>query len=219
MANNEIFGGFGADYDNASVNTGNAPQKIEPGAYVLQIKTAHLETVGEGKKKIVLYFDIAEGDYAGYYAALYAYEKGFDNPEKGKKAKWKGTFDIWWPDREADDDKYKSAMSRLKAAITCINESNPTRPPINPAVSFGSADFINKYVGGAFGAVEWYWEGKTGWTTKCRWLAKLDDVRAGKVTTPEPKENENKTSVAAPATPEADLSGYKEIINDGDVPF
>lgn len=209
------FEALGNVYETAEVSaTSNAkPEEPKPGAYILLIKGAKKETTSDGKNKIVIGFDIAEGEYAGYYQALYSYESGFDKPEEGKKAKWKGTFDIWWPDKN-DPAHFNASVSRLKAAITCINNSNPTRPPINPAVGLNLADFKGRYVGGAFGKVEWYFNGNSGWKVKVRWLASVDDVRAEKVKTPPDKPNPNKPAI----TETVDISAYETIADDG-MPF
>lgn len=227
MANNENFEGFGADFANDYTNAqdyvpGEKPGALPPGAYVLEIKTAHMESTQSGKRYLALYFDIAEGECEGYYQAVWEYEKKYDKPEEGKKAKWKGVFKIWMPNKADGEDKYKSSMSRFKGAITAINNSNPTKPPINPAVSFGSADFMKKLVGGAFGEKEWEYEGRTGWKTECRWLADADKVREGKVNTPEKLPLKDKPAPAANSNSnngDGDLSDYAEIISDGGLPF
>lgn len=217
---NETFEGLGADYENASICTsGEKPAELIPGAYILGLKTAHMETLDSGKRKLVLYFDICEGEYTGYYNALYEYEKKFDNQSEGKKAKWKGTLDIWMPDKKDGEELYKSSMSRFKAAITAINSSNPGKPEINPKVKFGSADFMNKIVGGAFGEVEWYFDGRSGWKTKCRWLADAGKVRDGKVTIPNKLQNKNRIKDEEEMDASPDMSDYEEIISDGDLPF
>lgn len=223
MVNNEIFEGFGADfatdYNNADVIVpGEKPGTLPPGAYVLEIKGAHMEQTMNGKKYLALYFDIAEGECAGYYQAMWEYEKKWDNPATGKKAKWKGIFKIWLPSKADGDEKYKSSMSRFKGCITAINQSNQTKPAIDPAVHFGSADFINKFVGGAFGEKEWEYNGKTGWKTECRWLADVEKVREGNINTPEKLPLKEKPAPAISNSSD-DLSEYSDIISDGSLPF
>ena len=222
MVNNENFNWLGAEFANDYANAdtiapGEKPGALPPGAYVLEIKTAHMEQTRNDKKYLALYFDIAEGECAGYYQAMWEYEKKFDNPEKGKKAKWRGVFKIWMPCKDDGGEKYNSSMSRFKGCITAINTSNQTKPPINPAVSFGSADFIGKLVGGAFGEKEWEYDGRTGWKTECRWLADVEKVRDNKVKTPERLPLKDKpTTVESTNT---DSFAEYEQLSDGDMPF
>lgn len=215
MANFECFG---ADYDDAkAIAYGDKPGTLPAGAYVLKIKNAKMRDTKNGNRYLALLFDIAEGECEGYYRALFDYEKKFDSVEEDKKAKWKGIFRIWMPNKEDDVERYKSSMSRLKAAITAINNSNQTKPPINPAKGWGEEDFKDKLVGGAFGEVEWEYLGRTGWKTECRWLADIEKVREDKVNTPEKKPLKNKPQNIEEEND--DLSGYKDIISEDDLPF
>lgn len=219
MMNNETFAGFGEAYTNAHAESGTKPEAIIPGAYVGKILSAHLEQTSKGKKYIRVYFDIAEGDFEGYYDALYKYASQYDKPEEGKKAKWGGVFDIWWPNPADGEDRFNSSMFRLKAAVACINNSNPTKPPINPAVGFGTADFIGKYIGLAMGSVEWEFAGRSGWKAKCRYFCNADDVREGKAKTPAPKPLNKGVPPVQPVQPSNVLAEYNDILSDGSLPF
>jgi hypothetical protein len=219
MAKFEGFGAdFAKDYDDAkAIAYGDKPGALPAGTYILEIKNAKMRDTQNGKRYLALLFDIAEGECEGYYHALFEYEKKFDSAEEDKKAKWKGIFKIWMPDKADGEEKYKSAMSRLKAAITAINTSNQTKPPITPANGWGEEDFKGKLVGGAFGEKEWEYLGRTGWKTECRWLADIEKVREGKVNTPEKLPLKSKPETKKEDN--EDLSGYSDIISENDLPF
>ena len=53
-------------YDEAQALTGEF-ETLEPGGYICVIKKAKEETSTTGKKMLVIAFDIAEGEHAGFY--------------------------------------------------------------------------------------------------------------------------------------------------------
>lgn len=200
---------------------GSKPKDIEPGAYVLKIKAAKLEryTKNGGGMAIRLAFDIVEGEFSGYYQALYDYNK---SGQYAESAKWKGTFSIWVPVKKDDQEQYKKDVASFKRAITAINDSNPGKP-IDPSKKLSLDEFKGKLVGGAFGLVDWEYNGKEGTRCECRWLVGVDRVHAGSVDTPKHKgirgaEPKAYTAAASTGSAADDLS-VVEILSDDEVPF
>lgn len=202
---------------------GSKPKDIEPGAYVLKIKAAKLEryTKNGGGMAIRLAFDIADGEFSGYYQALYDYNK---SGQYAENAKWKGVYSIWVPVKKDDEDQYKKDVASFKRAITAINDSNPGKA-IDPSKKINLDVFKGKLVGGAFGLVDWEYNGKEGTRCECRWLVGVDRVKEGSVDTPKHKclrgaEPKATTSTEQPASAPADASSdFVEILSSDEVPF
>lgn len=205
---------------------GNKPKDIVPGAYVLKIKQAKIERYSASSIAIKLMFDIAEGEYKGYYDELYKYNK---SGQYAEQAKWKGTLKIWYPTESDDPENYKKSVANLKRAITAINDSNSGKK-IDPEKGINLDDFKNKIVGGAFGFVDWSMDGRTGTKCECRWLVSAEKARSGDVAIPKHKglkgaeplsetDNKQESTVSEPLQQGGDLGDFAEIISDGDIPF
>lgn len=180
--NNNFLQGI-AGYNDVDVSEPvivNKPADLPPGAYVLRIKDAKVERYSTNKIAIKLAFDIAEGPAAGYYEALYKYNK---TGKYADTAKWKGTYSIWYPSGDETEEDRKRTIASLKRAVTAINNSNPGSN-IDPARGINLDDFKGKIVGGAFGLVDGEYKGRQWTKCECRWLAAVDKVRSGQVETP-----------------------------------
>lgn len=200
---------------------GSKPKEIAPGAYVLKIAGAKLERYSADKVAIKLRFDIEEGEFKDYYKALYDYNK---SGQFADQAKWKGTFSIWYPTSNSDPEKYKREVSSFKRAITAINDSNKGKK-IDPENGINLDEFKGKAVGGAFGLVDWEYEGKEGTRCECRWLVSVERVKAGDVETPKhkglkgaaPKQTATQNSEAAASA--GSVADFEDILSDDDPPF
>lgn len=191
-----MINGYGQDYANATIG-GDKPADIVPGGYVLRILEHELNQY-KGKQKLTLYFDIAEGEFRGYYANLREWESQFGT------ASHRGRFDIWLPDKSGDQEMFKSNMRTLKAACTAFNESNQQK--IDPERNFDTDYFNGKLVGGIFGDVEWEYQGNHGMKTRCRWLRSVQTIRDQKFEIPEPKmlsKNQSEDAFGAYTTDQA----------------
>lgn len=205
-------------YNDVEINTGSKPKEPVPGGYVLKIISAKIARYSADSVAIKLAFDIDEGEYKGYYGKLYEYNK---SGKYAESAKWKGTFNIFYP-TSSDPDKKKQETSSFKRAITAFNDSN--KKQIDPSKRFSLDEFKGKLVGGAFGLTDWEWEGKSGTNCSCRWLVGVDHVRAGEVEIPKHKGVNGATPKAEDSANNASAqnsisSDFEEIISDGDIPF
>lgn len=218
----DIFKGLGNIYDEVDVTAvGSKPKEPTPGAYVLKILGAKIERFSGGKLAFKLKIDIAEGEFTDYYKQLYEYNK---SGKFGDDAKWKGTFSIFIPDGSEGDPDYKKQVASFKRSITAINDSNKGKP-LDGNKGFNTDDFKGKKVGGAFGLVDWEYNGKEGTRCECRWLVGVDRVKAGEVETPahkglkgaEPKQAATQNSGAAASA--GSVADFEDILSDDDPPF
>lgn len=197
---------------------GDKPEEIKPGAYVLKITNAKLERYSANSVAVKIAFDVTEGEYKGYYAKLYEYNK---SGQYSENAKWKGTFNIFYP-TATDPEKKKMQTASFKRAITAINDSNTQK--IDPAKKFSLDVFKGKLVGGAFGTVDHEWNGNNWTRCECRWLVSADKVRSGEVETPKHKGLKGASAPSQAAHTDTTFSesstdDFEEIISDGEVPF
>lgn len=154
--------------------------KLPLGAYVCKIKQASVLDSGFGDQLCIL-FDIAEGDYNGYFTRDYA-----ENTNANKK--WRGILRVWLP-KDDGSDKDELTKRTLKGAITAIEKSNP-----GYLWNWDETSLAGKLIGVVFRNEEWEYEGKTGWSVRPFRAISADTVRAGEFTLPKDKPLKNKTA-------------------------
>lgn len=191
-------------YDTTRAATGEY-ETIEPGAYVLTVKTVTEEASSTGKAGVRIYFDIAEGDHRDYY------KRQYDADTRAQK-KWAGTK---WQMTEG------SGLSFFKGFITAIEESNP-----GYRWNWDERTLTDKRIGGIFRREEYRkTDGTTAWTTRILSFCSVDTARKG-VEPPKDKPLEDRPAQAgfAPQTgyiPSAYTQSpkFEEIKTDDDLPF
>jgi hypothetical protein len=173
--------------------------KLPAGGYVAKILKAE-EVTNEWGKRLVISFDITEGEYKDHFKANY-------NNQTGEDKRWKGVYRLGVPtDDGSDQDAWKKRS--FNNAMGAIEESNP-----GYHWDWNEAGLKGKAVGVLFRDKEWAYNGRTGWTTECCTMVDIGTVRNGGFTTPAakplPKNNGN--------------DGFQPLQNDGDddgeVPF
>ncbi len=97
-------------YDQAPAFTGES-QQLPKGKYICVIKQVAVQENRRGGDQIVIFFDIADGDYQGFYQKLY----DADRAQNPSEAKWRGVF------KQDMEDK---GLSWFKGIITSIERSN-----------------------------------------------------------------------------------------------
>lgn len=105
--------------DYAETTTFGTSERLPAGGYVLKILNVRYEEGQNGMSdRIQLMFDIAEGDYAGFFQKQYEAQTGEDK-------KWKGTMPIYVP---TDDGSEKDGWTKksFKTIIENFEASNPT---------------------------------------------------------------------------------------------
>lgn len=167
---------------------------LPPGGYVATIKHAAIEQTDWGDK-LVISFDILEGNYKDFFAKDYKEQIQEDK-------KWRGNRRISVP---ADDGSEKDEWSKntFGRATWAIEESNP-----GYVWDWNEAGLKGKVVGVLFREKEWEMNGNTGWTTECCAFASADDIRNGKFKMPKAKPLANKQT-----------DGFAPLPDDSEVPF
>lgn len=97
-------------YDEAPAFTGES-QQLPKGKYICVIKQVAETESSNGNRQFVILYDIAEGEYKGFFQKLFDSDKA-QNPST---AKWRGVF------KQNMDGK---GTSWLKGVITSIERSN-----------------------------------------------------------------------------------------------
>ncbi len=87
-------------------------QRLPAGGYIIKIMNSKVESTDWGNR-LVLQFDIEEGEEAGYYKANY------DNQQQEDR-KWKGVIRLNIPTDE--DEEWKIRL--FKSNMTAVEESN-----------------------------------------------------------------------------------------------
>ena len=88
--------------------------KLPAGGYLCQIKKMEEGTTARGSEIVKVYFDICEGEHAGYYEKQYRAQGRSGRGE----AKWKGVYDVFPLTPEG------ATSGAWKGLLTCIERSN-----------------------------------------------------------------------------------------------
>ena len=196
------------DYSTASAYDGSMGQRLAPGGYVCRIIGARSETVNTrsgAKEKFVLAYDIAEGEFAGYYDAQYKRAKEQD----AGKAKWRGTYDTFILTNEGATNPF------FKGLLTCIDKSNePFTCVVNGQLN--EASLKGKLVGLLMREEEYIGsDGRKHTATRACAARSVQTIREGGFEVPEPKLLQGNGGRNASASVPA---GYTQV-EDDDLPF
>lgn len=183
-----------------------AAQEYKPlplGAYVVKIMGATVKSLSsrDGREFAMLEisFDIAEGEYAGYYAKDYRAQTG--------DKRWKGALKLFLP-REDGSDQDEWTKSRLKAAFEAIERSND-----GYRWDWNEERLKGKLVGCVYRNEQWDWNGQTGFTARPFKFLDVSRIREGDFALPKDKLLKKSTTSNS-----LDV-GYSPIDDDGDLPF
>jgi hypothetical protein len=190
----------GSDWEKTSAFGTEDTVKLEAGGYVCKIVGAKIEkTKNTGKDVMVLAFDIAEGEYTGFYDEQFKMRQS-----NNKDTKWGGTYRQLLTDNEGKTNPF------FKGLITSIEKSNNITLPDE----FTDNDLKGKLFGGLFGREEFEGrDGKTGWTTRLVAVRSVEAIRNGDFVVPEDKKL-NKASSA-----QSFYADVSSVSADDDLPF
>jgi hypothetical protein len=163
----------GNDWGNVQAYGTGEAMSIKKGGYVCKIKGARLEKTKSGADVMVLAFDIAEGEYTGYYDKQFKARRATNSDTK-----WGGTY------RQLIFDKNGNTNPFFKGLITTIEKSNNITLP----AEFSDKDIVGKLFGGLFGREEYKKsDGGTSWATKLVAVRDVEVIRTGDFVVPEDK--------------------------------
>lgn len=148
---------------------------LPAGGYICEIKAVEETKSSTGRDMLKISFDIAEGEYKGYYTELYKNDKR-DN------RKWSGVAN-----QLVNDPQDPSKTNRgFKTFVTSTEESNPGWQA-SWGDSFG-ASFRGKKIGVIMGREQYEkQDGSTSWSTKAKSFRSVEAIRSGDFEIPEDK--------------------------------
>lgn len=151
---------------------GAAQEKLPIDGYVLDILGAEVENYDWGEV-LIFSFDIAEGDWAGYYNDNYEMQQ--------EPKKWKGKYRLSIP---KDDGSEKDAFTKriFKGAMTSIEESNA-----GYQWNWDEKTLIGKKVGAVFQNREYEVNGFRGFYPACHSFRSVNAIREGNFKIPNDK--------------------------------
>lgn len=178
-------------------------ESLPRGGYVCKIMGAKpIET--KFGQSIKVAFDIAEGDYAGYYQAKY-------NANTNEDKKWPGVYLLNVPN---DDGSQKDGWTKRKfrTFTDALEDSNA-----GYHFDWDETKFKGKLIGFVFNYREFETsDGGTGWTPNAANSTSVDAIRNNKYKIPEDRPLKNR-----PVAPAPDTSGFVAVPvgTDEEVPF
>ena len=187
------------------VNAANPGEfvKLPPGGYVCKVVWSFLANAKEsGAPMFVLYLDIAEGDFKGYFGDATKRKKNF-NPD----VKWvnEGTY------RQRFYDGKGNVAPFFKGLLTLLERDNPNIK-INPA-DFEPENFLTAQIGMVFVEEESEFNGNVTVKVVPKIPKSVEDIRKGNFKVPELK----RLPDSSKDTGKDDFGGTP--VNPNDTPF
>lgn len=194
-------------YEGFSATKSGRRKDLEPGGYVVKIMKAE-DVHFQNGDCLMVSFEIAEGEKAGFFTEDYR-NNTFDNK------KWRGVHYLNQPQGDGSERDGWS-VNAMNNFIAVLQESNPGFVWNWEPVERGDyAQLKGKLLGVLMGKVQWSYNGKTGWNTKCRAVIPAQDVRNGEFEIPADKPlAENRRTDAA-----VDSFTEELLDSDDDLPF
>lgn len=161
--------------------------KLPVGAYPIKIQKIRYEEGANGKSdRIVLKFDIIEGEFKDFFKQNYEAQTSEDK-------KWKGTFQIWCPidDGSENDGRTKSRFVTIMEDIEASNSGFKW--------DWDENKLEGKLVGGVFGEINTIIDGKPITYVAMRQTVSIDNLKNGNFKIPTPY-NKSGASGSAPAS-------------------
>ena len=191
-------------YDEAAtLGTGDF-EEITVGGHVCVIKAAH-EDVRNGKRYLVLLFDIAPEDaQGGYYTRLYNRRvQSLQNSLDGV-VRWPGTY---WQGMEGKSTAF------FKGLISSIEKSNP-----GYTWNWDEKTLKGKKFGGVFGREQYIGrDGMPHWSTKCLYARSVEGIADVETPVDKPISSANYEGYSQPAGVPAGYTPVDE--GDDQLPF
>lgn len=181
-------------------------EQLPRGGYVCKITGAKVEDTQWGQR-VKVAFDIAEGDYAGYFQNKY-------NSNQNEDKKWPGVLSLSVP---KDDGTPQDGWTkrRFKTFTNALEDSNP-----GYRFDWDETKFKGKLIGIIFNYREWEFNGRTGMTPNAAKTTSVEAIKTEKYKIPEDRYLNGNGPKAAPA----DNSGLDGFVNvpggvEEEIPF
>ena len=175
-------------------------ETLPAGGYVAKIMDATVISYDWGDV-LKVDFDIAEGEYKGFFATDYR-----NNPNDDKK--WRGTYRINIPNES--NQYFDSQRKSFNNFIACLEETNS-----GFHFDWDESKLKGKGIGVLFRNKEWEYNGSTGWATECCTVTTAKDIREGNFKMPKDKPLKAK----AANTGANSETAFAPVDDDSDLPF
>ena len=175
-------------------------ETLPVGGYVAKIMDATVIDYSWGSV-LKVDFDIAEGDFKGFFATDYR-----NNTNEDKK--WRGVYRINIPDER--NQYFENQKKSFNNFIACLEETNN-----GFHFDWDESKLKGKGIGVLFRNKEWEMNGNTGWTTECCAVTTVKDIRDGNFKLPKDKPLKAK----AASTPTYSAADFAPADDDSDLPF
>ena len=175
-------------------------ETLPAGGYVAKIMDATVINYDWGDK-LKVDFDIAEGEYKGFFATDY---RNNTNDDK----KWRGTYRINIPNES--NQYFDSQRKSFNNFIACLEETNS-----GFHFDWDESKLKGKGIGVLFRNKEWEYNGSTGWTTECCTVTTAKDIREGNFKMPKDKPLKAKAANSGAYSETA----FAPVDDDADLPF
>lgn len=174
------------DYE--STKSFSSTPKLPVGAYPIKIQKVRYEEGQNGvSDRIVLKFDICEGEYKGFYENNY-------NTQTSEDKKWKGVFQIYCP-KDDGSEKDGWTKSRFKTIMEDIEASNN-----GYAWNWNENTLEGKVVGGIFGEINTVIDGKNITYVAMRQTVSIPNLKNGNYKIPAPQNKGGATGSVSAAS-------------------
>lgn len=191
-------------YENVPAYTGESMQ-LPAGLYVCNIRQVNVQNDRNGKEQMIILYDIAEGEYKGFY------QRQFDaRRQNGSDAKWGGVY------RQYTHDKNEAANPFFKGIICSVEKSNN-----GYRWDWNEKGLVGKRFGGVFGREEFLaGDGEKRMATKLFQIRSVDGLKDAKV----PEDRMLPEGSASPGNASLPLPGEDGFMNipdgiDEELPF
>lgn len=187
-------------YNGYEARKKSVKENLPAGGYVVKVLDAAERRYDWGNV-IEISFDVAEGEYTGFF------QKDYKN-NMNEDRKWRGKFRLNEP-KDDGSDKDAWTKKNFEGVIYALEHSNP-----GFHWDWKEENLKGLTVGALFRNKEWEMNGNTGWTTECCDFVESDDIRQNKYRMPKDKPLKNHGG-----TCKTDNKGFEEIIDDDGLPF
>lgn len=187
-------------YDEAQAFDGDFKQ-LPAGGYVCVVKKVFPTLTNNDKEAVMIFFDIAQGEYANYYSKIY-------DADTRKDKKWSGSK------TQCTEDK---ALSFFKGFVTSIENSNPGFK-FDWNSENNEKTLENKLFGGVFQREQYLKDGKPRFSTKLIEYRSVESIKKG-IEPPPDKLLEPNKSNSNTYIPDTYKPNFQDVTDDSDLPF
>lgn len=186
-------------FETAKTLTGESTQ-LPKGGYIAKIMDCK-EIKGPGYAYLAFSFDIAEGEYKGYFTNIY-------KASTDENKKWKGTYNAFIPQK--NNQYYEEGLIKFKTMTAAFEDSNN-----GYHWDWKEDKLKGKMIGVIFGEKEYKPDGKDDIfiITEAKGFRSVQQINSGKFKIPDLKKLKQSASTADAFT------GFAPVDSDDDLPF